>query len=141
MKFIPEIMIPDYGEDVYEKLSEIIGLKFKSQLKNSGIALKQIHEFVDLISNERFYLLTTNSDSIKFANKDEFIQKFILLIKRSINKLNTDYQDLQKHYDLPVVDENLIFLENERIGYCGERQLTLLNKMRDFRTVIPSVND
>ena len=36
------MIIPDYGENVYNIVSDIVGLKFKAQIKGSGIALKGI---------------------------------------------------------------------------------------------------
>ena len=133
-------MIPDYGQEVYEKVSQVTGLKFKSQMKGSGIVFKQIFEMTDLISEKRNYLIFTNSDSIWFTDKNDFIQKFIIWIKKSIDQLNADYQEVLERQNQAVVDENWIFLENERIGYTGEKQLKLLNKMREFRTEIPDVN-
>ncbi len=141
MKFIPKKMISEYGQEVYEKVSDLTGLKFKTQIKGSGIVFMQIHELSNLVSEERFYVLTTNSVSIKFINKDEFIQKFIKLIKQSIDKLNADYQELLSLQNQAIVDENMIFIENERIGYSGNKQIKLLNKMREFRTVLPSINE
>jgi hypothetical protein len=32
-----------------------------------------------------------------------------------------------------VIDKNYMYLENERIGSCGDKQLKLLNKMREFQ--------
>jgi hypothetical protein len=140
MKFIIEKMIPKYGEEVYEKVSEITELKFKSQIKDSGIVFKQIFEMENLITEKVNYLIFTNSDSIWFIDKDDFIQQFINHIKKSINQLNLDYKSLEEQQNQAIVDENLIFLENERIGYCGNKQLKLLNKMREFRTNLPDIN-
>lgn len=134
-------MIRYYGQEVYEKISQITGLKFKSQIKDSGIEFKQIFEMTDLLSCKKNYLLFTNSDSIWFTNKDEFIQKFINWIIKSIDQLNSDYQDVLERQNQAVVDDNWIFIENERIGFTGEKQLKLLNKMREFRTKIPDVNE
>lgn len=141
LNFIPEKMIPKYGEDVYEKVSELVGLKFKAQIKNSGIVFKEILELTNLITSEKHFLLITNSTPIRFIDKNEFVQNFIVLLRRSIDKLNEDYQLLLAQQDQAIVDENLIFWENERIGHYGSKQLALLNKMRDFRTVLPSLND
>ena len=133
-------MIPDYGQEVYEKISQITGLKFKSQMKGSGIVFKQIFEMNNLISNEKNYLLFTNSNSIWFTDKNDFIQRFIIWIKKSIDQLNLDYQAVLERQNQAIVDENWIFLENERIGFTGEKQLKLLNKIREFRTEIPDIN-
>lgn len=140
MRFIPETMIYDYGEEVYEKVSELTGLKFKTQMKGSGIVFQNIYEVHDLVSGQRHYAITTNSNMIKFRDRDEFIQRFIEWIKKSIEQLNADYRDLEKQQSQAVVDENLIFIENERIGYTGQKQLKLLNKMRDFRGEFPNLN-
>ncbi|CAA0175779.1 conserved hypothetical protein [Tenacibaculum maritimum] len=140
IKLIPDKMIPDYGEGVYERISQITGLKFKSQMKGSGIVFKQIFEMTDLISGKKNYLVFTNQDSIWFTEKDEFIQKFINWIKKSIDQLNEDYREVLKMQEQAVVDDNWIFVENERIGYTGNKQLELLNKMRELRTKIPDIN-
>lgn len=141
MKLIPEKMIPDYGQNVYDKVSEITGLKFKSQMKGSGIVFKQVFEMNDLVTNEKTYLILTNSDSIWFSDRDDFIQRFIFWIKKSIDQLNAEYQEVQERQNQAVVDEKLMFLEHERIGYTGEKQLKLLNKMREYRTEFPDVNE
>lgn len=141
MEFIIEKMIPKYGEEIYKKVSEITGLKFKSQIKDSGIVFKQIFEMKNLVSGKGNYLIFTNSESIWFDDREDFIQKFIIHIKKSINQLNADYESLEKQQNQAIVDENMIFLENERIGHCGSKQLKLLNKMREFRTNIPDVNE
>lgn len=140
MKFTPETMILDYGQDVYETVSQITGLKFKSQIKDSGIIFKQIFEMTNLISEKKNFLIFTNSDSIWFIDKAEFIQEFIILIKKSIDQLNLDYKELLERQNEAVVDENWINLQNERIGFTGSKQLILLNKMREFRTKIPYIN-
>jgi len=133
MKLIPEKMIPDYGQEVYEKISKITGLKFKLQLKGSGVVFKQVFEMTDLITLKKNYLIFTNSDSIWFTDKEDFIEKFIIWIKNSIDQLNVDYQEVLERQNQAVVDENWIYFEKERIGYTGDKQLVLLNKMRDFR--------
>ena len=137
MKFTPEKMTPNYGEEAYNKVSQITGLKFKSQIKDSGIEFKQIFEMKDLITNKKNYLIFTNHDSIWFTDKDDFIQKFIMWIKKSIDQLNIDYQEVLKRQNQAVVDDYWIYLENERIGHNGNKQLKLLNKMREFRTKLP----
>lgn len=141
MKFIPEKMIKDFGLSVYLKVSEVTGLKFKAQIKESGIELNEFYEMKDLISGEISYLILTNSDNIWFTDTKDFIQKFILHLKKSIKQLNSDYNELEKEKNQAVVDEYMIFLEDERIGHCGVKQLNLLKKMRGFRNEIPNIND
>tara|TARA_B110000902_G_scaffold187420_1_gene212050 strand:- start:343 stop:483 length:141 start_codon:yes stop_codon:yes gene_type:complete len=46
-------MIPDYGEKIYEILSKLVGLKFKAQIKDSGIEFKKIYIILDLETNSK----------------------------------------------------------------------------------------
>lgn len=140
MKFIPEKMNPNYGEEVYEKVSEITKLKFKALIKNSGIEFKQIYEMTDLITKKKNYVIFTNADSIFFENRTEFIQAFIEWLRKSISQFNTEYEELVERQNQAIVDDNLIYLENERIGHNGNKQLKLLNKMRELRTELPNPN-
>ena len=48
-------MIPDYGEKTNKILSELIGLKFKAQIKDSGIEFKKIYRITDLDTNAEYY--------------------------------------------------------------------------------------
>lgn len=132
-------MILDYGEDVYDKISYITGLKFKSQIKDSGIEFKEIFEMTNLISERKNYLIFTNNDSIWFTDKNDFIQEFIILIKKSIDLLNSDYNGILERQNEAIVDENWIYLENERIGFTESKQLKLLNKMKEFQTKINQI--
>lgn len=140
MKFIPEKMNPNYGEDVYEKVSEITKLKFKGLIKDSGIEFKQIYQMTDLITQKQNYVIFTNADSIFFNDRTEFIQAFIEWLKKSISNFNAEYEELLVRQNQAIVDDNLIYLENERIGHNGNKQLKLLNKMRELRTEIPNPN-
>lgn len=140
LKFIPEKMIPNYGEEVYQKISEITGLKFKSQIKDSGIIFEKIFEMHNLVTDSKNFLVTTDKENIIFNKREDFIQKFIMHLKESIHQLNNDYKSLLEQQNEAIVDDNLIFIENERIGYYGNKQLKLLNKMREFRDEIPDIN-
>lgn len=125
-------MTPDYGEDVYLALSKIVTLKFKSQINNSGITFKEISKMIDLLTKEESYLLITNKGIIRFSNQQEFIQKFINLIRKSLSELNDEYEELQKQGQQVFVDENWLFNEHERVGLEGEKQVKLLKKMQSF---------
>ena len=48
-------MISDYGEKIYEILSELTGLKFKAQIKDSGIEFKKIYRITDLETKKEYY--------------------------------------------------------------------------------------
>jgi len=87
----------------------------------------------DLESGKEDYLLVTNGNSIRFVDEPDFIQKFIMFLKSNIADFNQQYKDLRERANEAVVDETAIFMEDEYIGFCGNKQLTLLNKMREFR--------
>lgn len=140
MKFISDKMNPDYGEDVYEKVSEITKLKFKSLIKDSGIEFRQIYKMTDLITQKQNYVIFTNANQIFFDDRTEFIQAFIEWLKKSISQFNAEYEELVGRQNQAIVDENLIYLENERIGHNGNKQLKLLDKMRKLRTELPNPN-
>jgi len=126
-------MIPDYGENTYKILNKIIKINFKAQIKDSGIELKKLYKMTDLESGKEDYLLVTNGNSIRFVDEPDFIQKFIMFLKSNIADFNQQYKDLRERANEAVVDETAIFMEDEYIGFCGNKQLTLLNKMREFR--------
>ena len=131
------MIIPDYGENVYNIVSDIVGLKFKAQIKGSGIALKGIYKILNLENQNEYYLLRINDTSICFTNQEDFINEFISLLKINLEDLNSQYQDLnERRATEGFVDEYAIFLENEYIGVCGSKQETLLKKMRQFQQAI-----
>ena len=140
LEFIPDKMIKDFNEEVYLKVSNITGLKFKSQIKNSGIVFQKIYSMTDLNSENKSYLILTNTESIWFKDKDDFIQKFIIYIKNNIEQLNSDYKEILNQEYEAIVDENSIYFEKERIGYLGDKLLKLLDKFRSLREVLPDVN-
>lgn len=125
-------MTPDYGEDIYQILSKIVKLKFKSQIKDSGIAFEELSKMTDLLTGKESYLLITNKAVIRFTSQQEFIQKFINLIKKSLSELNEEYEELQKQGQQIFVDENWLFQQHERVGHEGDKQVKLLEKMQSF---------
>ena len=126
-------MIPNYGADVYKKVSEITNLKFKAQINGSGIVFKKLVQVTDLVTGDWHYVLFTENESFGFTNQQEFIKGFIKNLKNSIDKLNKEFDELQRQSQQTFVDDNWIYMEHERIGCCGEKQSKLLNKIRDIQ--------
>ena len=124
-------MIPDYGENVYEILSELIGLKFKAQVKNSGIEFKKIYQIMDLETNEKYYSLIVNHIQIDFKDKTEFLKKFIILLEKNINEFDQRFEELQRISNDKWIDKNYLFGEHEEIGNNGFKQSKLLEKMKN----------
>lgn len=128
-------MIPPFGENVHKILFKIFKLNLKPEIKQSGIVLKKLYRMVDLETNIETYTLIANGKSLKFENKEEFIQIFIRFIKSSIADLNKRNKELREQENEAVVDETAISIEDDIIAYCGNQQLKLLNKMREFRNL------
>ncbi|KYG80920.1 hypothetical protein AWW67_08860 [Roseivirga seohaensis] len=125
-------MTPEYGEEIYEILSKLIGLKFKAQIKDSGIQLKKIYRITDLETRSEYYSIIIDNEHINFKSKAEFIKGFILLLEDNINEFHRRFEELQKTRKNRWTDENQIFMEHDEIGYYSYKQSKLLNKMREF---------
>lgn len=126
-------MIPNNEEKIYEILSKLIGLKFKSQIKDSGIVFKKIYRIIDLYTNEEYYSLIINNEQINFKNTSEFVKKFISHLENNINEFEKRFEELQKKSKDKWIDENQIFIENEEIGHHNSKQFNLLKKMNKFK--------
>lgn len=128
-------MNEDYNQEIYEKLSKLINLNFKAQLKGSDICFKNFYKMENIINGEENYLLTfTNKKSIRFKDTWEFINEFIEYLISNIDDFNQQYRELRHREENDfLVDENAVFEEHEYLGYCGNKQLNLLYKMRDFK--------
>ena len=125
-------MIPDYGESTYEILSELIGLKFKAQIKDSGIELEKIYKIIDLETKSEYYSLIINSEQVSFENKVEFLKNFILHLENNIIEFDRRFEELQKTSNDRWVDKNQVYMEHEEIGHFGYKQSKLLKKMKEF---------
>lgn len=125
-------MIPDYGEKTYEILSELVGLKFKAQIKDSGIEFKKIYRITDLETKEEYHSLIINSEQINFKDKNEFLKRFILLLQNNIDEFDRRFEELQKTSNDRWIDENQIYMEHEEIGHYGSKQSKLLEKLKGF---------
>lgn len=125
-------MIPDFGQTTYTILSKIVNLKFKAQINNSGIELRNIYKMTNLETQTDSYVLITNSNSIIFKNQTEFIQEFIQLLENNISEFKVQFKDLQKKSQEHTIDENAIYMENEYIGHCEYKQSKLLKRMYEL---------
>lgn len=126
-------MYQDLNSKVYEKLSEILGLKFKTQIKNSCIDLEEIHLMTDLITQKEQYVLFLDKRVIQFTTKEEFIKKFIRHLKENLQEFNDEYKQLrnQEQNDM-FIDKTYIYNRDEHLSHCSSKQIALLEKMREF---------
>lgn len=86
-----------------------------------------------MVTLNQHYDININSDSIVFINSNEFIEKFIKWLEKSIAQLEQESKDLNDTQNLRTIDKNMIYLENERISHIEYKQYKLLEKMRIYR--------
>ena len=129
------MFIKELNEEVYEILSNVTGLKFKPQIKNSGIDLKKIHEMKDLVKESIKYVLLLDDTVIPFKDTKEFILKFHKHLSKNLDELQKEFDELQHHEQNDLfLDENFMYNQHERIGNNSHKQRKLLKKMEDFFT-------
>lgn len=131
----------NFNEIVYNVLSDLIGLKFKSQLKNSGILLEEIFEMKNLKNSKTHFVLYLDNKVIEFKNKREFIVVFHNHLIDSVNQLRSEFKDLQENKnDYMFLGENHIYHRHEEIGSYEDKQMKLINKMKEFHSKIEIVD-
>ncbi|MFA0960363.1 hypothetical protein AB9P05_01005 [Roseivirga sp. BDSF3-8] len=86
------LKIPSYNPEVYDKVSQLTGLNFKAQLKDSGIEFRKIYKMTDMLNEEISYLLVTDKLGVVFKNRDEFLDKFILQLRSRLADLNQELE-------------------------------------------------
>lgn len=121
--------IPNYGKEVYEELSKLVGIKFKAQIKDSGIELKKLLSIKDLITKENYYYLILDETSIKFKSCEDFIETFISYLDRNLKSLELRFNNLQGESKGRFVNKNTVFYENEYLGKFSYKQGILLKRM------------
>ncbi|CAM1342665.1 hypothetical protein [Tenacibaculum amylolyticum] len=127
-----------HDEIVYEKVSQITGLKFKSLLKNSGIEFEEIYYVKNMVNDNETFRLQTNEKAIFFKNKTDFIVNFHNLILDSLSKLNKSFEELQRdNRDYLIFGgEKHVFYKHEEIATQTEKQTKLLEKFKYFYSKI-----
>jgi hypothetical protein len=125
----------DNSESIYNELVNVFEIKFKAQFNNSSIEFEKFLRVRDMVSKKEDYLLSfNNKKSIRFENKLEFIDKFILILKSDLQDLENQYNALQKRErEERSIDENAVFIEHETIGYNGNKLEKLLEKMEKIK--------
>lgn len=108
-------------EEVYEKLSSLLNIKFKAQLKGCPIEFYKILLVQNLITNNENYTVIFKNEKnwLIFKNKTEFIECFIEHIDIKIRELNQEFEELNKFERLSMVikyDENEVYNRHEEIG-------------------------
>lgn len=112
----------------------ITGLKFKSEIKHSGIEFKSIHFIKNLVSGDFKYILSINDDRINFNSKEEFINKFVGFLLKSLDQLESEFNDLNDNpRDYIHLSESDIYYKHEEIGSYMSKQNKLLKKLEKLK--------
>jgi hypothetical protein len=131
----------NFNNIVYEILSQVTGLKFKPQIKNSGIFLEDIFKMKNLTNDKTHFVLYLDKKLIEFKDKREFIVKFHNHLIDSVIKLKSEFKDLQKNEnDYMFMGENYIYHRHEEIGSYTDKQMKLINRMKEFHSKLEVVN-
>ncbi len=119
--------------EVYDKVNEITGLKFKSQIKDCGIHLNSIHVVKDLISDKSHFLLGLDKGEINFITKEDFIVEFHNYVLKSLNRLNKEFNDLNENEkDYMIFGPNDIFYKHEELGIHTMKHKKLIDIFKKF---------
>ena len=122
-----------FNDNVYNKVSELVSLKLKSQLKNSGIEFDEIFLITNLVNKECYYLLIINKDlSIKFSDKKSFLDSFIKFLKINLKNLEIEFEELTKIQNQRYIDKYQLFEDFDMNGHLQFKQTKLLEKMIIF---------
>lgn len=121
----------DYNENVYNILTRITKLNFKSQIKNSGIVFQRIYKIINLESNNEYYQLVLNDDTIVFTNQEEFCIKFIVFLEQNLDKLESQFDDFNKNNER--LNKNEMFNYNDEVSSHINKQSKLLSKLKQYQ--------
>ncbi len=123
----------DYGIDTYKSLTKIIKLKFKSELKDSGIELQGIYSMKNMVTEKEIFLLEVNGKQIRFANQKAFVVLFADFLNKNIKELNDSYKYLINRQTDEFSDEVGIEKAYKQAEYYSMKQTDLLKKMIAFK--------
>ncbi|QYS87186.1 hypothetical protein JJC03_04430 [Flavobacterium oreochromis] len=129
-------MSSENHQKIYEKISELFNIKFKVQLKGTEIYFTHLYRAKDLINTDiEFYSVTlSNGKKITFFEKEDFLKGLIINVKDEIDLLNNEYRKLEQlEKSSAFIDDYDLYMRHEHIGYCGDKLLKLLKKLRNLQ--------
>ncbi|MEO6174401.1 MAG: hypothetical protein ABIP27_04530 [Flavobacterium circumlabens] len=121
-------------EEIYEKLSSLFNIKFKTQLKDSPIIFENFLQVKNVILEDENYVILFRSEKeiLKFKDRNEFIANFISFIDMKIREFNCEFDDLQKFERMSMgikYDENEVYMRHESIGHGTMKLNQIRNKL------------
>ncbi|MEE1945055.1 hypothetical protein VRU48_08050 [Pedobacter sp. KR3-3] len=121
-------------ESTYKLLSGLIGLKFHSQLKDSGIEFESLYRMTNLATGKENHLLAINGKDIKFVTPRDFVLHFSRYLTSNIEALDTEYNRLINIQVDEFVDEVTLEMRCKEVDYYRIKQRELLEKMIHFKS-------
>ncbi|MBE0391217.1 hypothetical protein [Flavobacterium sp. PL002] len=125
-------------EEIYEKLSSLLNIKFKVQLKDSPIVFENFLQVKDVVSENENYVILFRSEKeiLKFKDRNEFIANFISFIDIRIREFNEEFEDLQNFESRSMgikYDENEVYMRHESIGHGTFKLNQIRNKLINLK--------
>ncbi|RYJ44289.1 hypothetical protein [Flavobacterium beibuense] len=123
------------SDSIYEVLVKLLGIKFKAQYNNSNIIFERFLQIKDMTTDQiHFALILDSQKFIKFRNRNEFIENFIVYLEAELKELDNQFEELQKNArEERWVDENALFLQHEEIGYNGKKLNSMIKKFKSLQ--------
>ena len=118
---------------VYTILSKIIGLKFHSELKDSGIEFEGIYRMINLATGKENFLVVVNDHQIRFVDAYGFILHFSILLTSNIKYYDEEYSRLTKLSFNEFTYEVAIEMAYKQIDCYRFKQKELLAKLTEFK--------
>ena len=121
-------------EEIYEKLSSLFNIKFKTQLKDSPIVFDNFLQIKNVVLETENYVILFRSEKeiLKFKYRNDFIDNFISFIDVKIKEFNDEFEDLQRFERMSMgikYDENEIYMRHENIGHGAMKLNQIRNKL------------
>lgn len=121
---------------VYTVLSKFLGLKFHSELKDSGIEFESIHRMINLVTGKENYLVIVNGQQIRFVDAYGFSFHFSMLLASNIKHYDEEYHRLTNLPTNEFTDEVGIEMAYKQIDCYRFKQKDLLEKLTEFKQKI-----
>jgi hypothetical protein len=125
-------------KSTYGILSEILKLKFHTELKNSGIEFTNIYKMINLETGRENYLLQFNDTELKFVTTRDFVLHFSRYLQNNIEKLKIQFDSLNniQFDDDGYIDEVAIEMKYKEVDFYRIKQSELLIKMNEFKSAL-----
>ena len=120
-------------QSVYSILSNIVKLKFHSQLKDCGITFERIYLLTNLQTSKESYVLILNNKKLKFSNTGDFVYHFSSFLISNLKYYDSRYKELKNISMNEFTDEVGLTMSVKSVCYYHSKQLELLKLFAEFQ--------